>query len=122
MPRNVTELIAQIDRAGAFIGNDSGPGHLAAICGVPTFTLFGPQLPEWFAPLHPAFGMDGRQALSLQAVFGLLPVRHAVLSVEHRRGRSFCPRRKISRRTNAKSFVKISFANAERHLPFVISS
>jgi ADP-heptose:LPS heptosyltransferase len=53
-PRNVTELIAQIDRAGAFIGNDSGPGHLAAMCGVPTFTIFGPQLPEWFAPLHPA--------------------------------------------------------------------
>jgi heptosyltransferase-2 len=53
-PQNVTELIALADRAGAFIGNDSGPGHLAAICGVPTFTLFGPQLPEWFAPLHPA--------------------------------------------------------------------
>ena len=53
-PANVTELIALIDRAGAFIGNDSGPGHLAAICGAPTFTLFGPQLPEWFAPLHPA--------------------------------------------------------------------
>jgi heptosyltransferase-2 len=35
------------------IGNDSGPGHLAAFCGVPTFTIFGPQLPEWFAPLHP---------------------------------------------------------------------
>jgi heptosyltransferase-2 len=53
-PGNVAELVALIDRAGAFIGNDSGPGHLAAICGVPTFTLFGPQLPEWFAPLHPA--------------------------------------------------------------------
>jgi ADP-heptose:LPS heptosyltransferase len=53
-PRNVAELIALIDRAGAFIGNDSGPGHLAAICGVPTFTIFGPQLPEWFAPLHPS--------------------------------------------------------------------
>jgi ADP-heptose:LPS heptosyltransferase len=53
-PANVTDLIALIDRTGAFIGNDSGPGHLAAICGVPTFTLFGPQLPEWFAPLHPA--------------------------------------------------------------------
>jgi ADP-heptose:LPS heptosyltransferase len=53
-PRNVTELMALVDRAGAFIGNDSGPGHLAAMCGVPTFTLFGPQLPEWFAPLHPA--------------------------------------------------------------------
>ena len=53
-PRNVADLIALIDRASAFIGNDSGPGHLAAICDVPTFTLFGPQLPEWFAPLHPA--------------------------------------------------------------------
>jgi aconitate hydratase len=46
--------LALADRAGAFIGNDSGPGHLASFCGVPTFTLFGPQLPEWFAPLHPA--------------------------------------------------------------------
>lgn len=53
-PVTVTELIALIDQAGAFVGNDSGPGHLAAFCGVPTFTLFGPQLPEWFAPLHPA--------------------------------------------------------------------
>lgn len=53
-PSTVTELLALIDQAGAFIGNDSGPGHLAAFCGVPTFTLFGPQLPEWFAPLHPA--------------------------------------------------------------------
>jgi len=53
-PASVTELIALIDRAGSFIGNDSGPGHLAAMFGVPTFTLFGPQLPEWFAPLHPA--------------------------------------------------------------------
>jgi heptosyltransferase-2 len=53
-PRTVAELFKVVDRAGAFIGNDSGPGHLAAFCGVPTFTLFGPQLPEWFAPLHPA--------------------------------------------------------------------
>jgi len=53
-PTTVTELFTLVDRAGVFIGNDSGPGHLAAFCGVPTFTLFGPQLPEWFAPLHPA--------------------------------------------------------------------
>jgi heptosyltransferase-2 len=53
-PSTVKELIGLIDRAGAFVGNDSGPGHLAAFCGVPTFTIFGPQLPEWFAPLHPA--------------------------------------------------------------------
>jgi len=53
-PRTVAELLALIDRAGAFIGNDSGPGHLAAACGVRTLTIFGPQLPQWFAPLHPA--------------------------------------------------------------------
>lgn len=52
-PSSVTELIGLTDQASAFIGNDSGPGHLAAFCGVPTFTIFGPQLPEWFAPLHP---------------------------------------------------------------------
>ena len=53
-PPNVTELLAHLDQAGVFIGNDSGPGHLAAAYGLPTFTLFGPQLHEWFAPLHPA--------------------------------------------------------------------
>ena len=53
-PRNVSELLGHIDRAGTFIGNCSGPGHLAAICGVPTFTLYGPSLHEWFSPLHPA--------------------------------------------------------------------
>lgn len=51
-PRNVSELIGVIHRAGVFIGNDSGPGHLAAVMGVPTFTLFGPQLHEWFRPMH----------------------------------------------------------------------
>lgn len=52
-PRTVSKLIELTDHAGAFIGNDSGPGHIAALCGVPTFTIFGPQLPEWFVPLHP---------------------------------------------------------------------
>jgi heptosyltransferase-2 len=52
-PRNVSHLQFLIQRAGVFIGNDSGPGHLAAIQGVPTFTIFGPQLPEWFAPVSP---------------------------------------------------------------------
>lgn len=52
-PATVTELIKLTERAGVFIGNDSGPGHLAALCGVPTFTIFGPQVPEWFIPIHP---------------------------------------------------------------------
>jgi heptosyltransferase-2 len=53
-PQSVAELLALTDRTGVFIGNDSGPGHLAAFSGMPTFTIFGPQLPEWFAPMHPA--------------------------------------------------------------------
>jgi heptosyltransferase-2 len=53
-PKTITELAGLIARSALFIGNDSGPGHLAAFTGVPTFTIFGPQLPERFAPLHPA--------------------------------------------------------------------
>jgi len=52
-PKTMTGLIALLDQTGVFIGNDSGPGHLAAINNVPTFTIFGPQLPECFAPIHP---------------------------------------------------------------------
>jgi ADP-heptose:LPS heptosyltransferase len=60
VPRGAA-LITLLEKAGAFIGNDSGPGHLAAFCGVPTFTIFGPQLPDWFAPLHPASEwLDGK--------------------------------------------------------------
>jgi ADP-heptose:LPS heptosyltransferase len=53
-PRTIAALLEIMDDAAVFIGNDSGPGHLAAFCGLPTFTLFGDQLAEWFAPLHPA--------------------------------------------------------------------
>jgi heptosyltransferase-2 len=54
VPASLAELMTLIDTAGIFVGNDSGPGHLAAILGVPTFTVFGNNLPSLFAPLHPA--------------------------------------------------------------------
>jgi heptosyltransferase-2 len=53
-PQSIEELNASLREGGVFIGNDSGPGHLAALNGIPTFTLFGSAVPEWFAPLHPA--------------------------------------------------------------------
>jgi heptosyltransferase-2 len=60
-PQTVRELLGVLDAAGLFIGNDSGPGHLAAFCGLPTFTFFGPQVSEWFVPLHPASELiDGK--------------------------------------------------------------
>jgi ADP-heptose:LPS heptosyltransferase len=52
-PQTVAELLACVNQSGVLIGNDSGPGHLAAFAGVPTFTIFGPQVPELFVPLHP---------------------------------------------------------------------
>lgn len=52
-PASVAALARTLSRCGFFIGNDSGPGHLAAALGIPTFTIFGPQLPELFAPAHP---------------------------------------------------------------------
>lgn len=52
-PTSISELLERLEGAAAFIGNDSGPGHLAAGLGTPTFTIFGPQLPESFAPAHP---------------------------------------------------------------------
>lgn len=51
--RDLGQLLDTLATADRFIGNDSGPGHLAALLGVPTFTIFGPQLPELFAPQHP---------------------------------------------------------------------
>ena len=52
-PAGVRGFLSELEEAMAFIGNDSGPGHLAAAAGVPTFTIFGNQLPEWFLPVHP---------------------------------------------------------------------
>jgi len=52
-PNTVTDLFQLVNAARVFLGNDSGPSHLAAYCGIPTFTIFGPQITEWFAPLHP---------------------------------------------------------------------
>jgi ADP-heptose:LPS heptosyltransferase len=60
-PQTVSELLQCMEGAGVFLGNDSGPGHLAAVSGIPTFTFFGPQIVEWFVPLHPeAEFMEGK--------------------------------------------------------------
>ena len=45
-PQSYLELMAELSSARAFVGNDSGPGHLAGILGVPTLALFGPTDPR----------------------------------------------------------------------------
>jgi ADP-heptose:LPS heptosyltransferase len=52
-PTNLVELWQRVASAALYLGNDSGPGHLAGIIGVPTFCLFGPTDPTVWKPLGP---------------------------------------------------------------------
>ncbi|MBI4506667.1 MAG: lipopolysaccharide heptosyltransferase II [Chloroflexi bacterium] len=47
------ELAALCARADLYVGNDSGPLHLAAAVGAPTLGLFGPTPPARYAPRGP---------------------------------------------------------------------
>lgn len=52
-PVSYLDLLNEISRAQAVIGNDSGPAHLAGLLGVPTIALFGPTSPQRWKPLGP---------------------------------------------------------------------
>ena len=43
-------VYAALKRCRAFIGNDSGLSHLAAVAGLPTLAVFGPTDPVCYAP------------------------------------------------------------------------
>ena len=49
-PPNLRALAGLLAKSALFIGNDSGPGHIAAAVGTPTLTLFGPTDPRLWAP------------------------------------------------------------------------
>lgn len=52
-PPGLLELAGLLESAALFVGNDSGPGHLAAALGTPTLSLFGPTDPHIWKPPHP---------------------------------------------------------------------
>jgi len=62
-PQTLIELFDAYAGAARFIGNDSGPGHLAAITGIPTLTLFGPTDPAQWRPLGPTVTVLRRDPL-----------------------------------------------------------
>jgi ADP-heptose:LPS heptosyltransferase len=47
------ELLDRLKQAAVFIGNDSGPSHLAAILGIPTLTIFQSSNPDQWRPIGP---------------------------------------------------------------------
>lgn len=46
----LVQLAALIERCILYVGNDSGPMHLASAFGVPTVTLYGPSTPRHTGP------------------------------------------------------------------------
>jgi ADP-heptose:LPS heptosyltransferase len=46
----LSDLVHLLARSTLFLGNDSGPGHIAAACGTATAVVFGPTDPDWFRP------------------------------------------------------------------------
>ena len=47
---DVLELAAVLERLAVFVTGDTGPMHLAAAVGTPVVALFGPSVPERYAP------------------------------------------------------------------------
>jgi len=52
-PLDVRGLMGMIAVADLFLGNNSGPLHIAAALGVPTLSVMGPTDPRRFAPRRP---------------------------------------------------------------------
>ena len=85
-PASITHLAALLKCAAVYLGNDSGPTHLAAAVRVPVVVLFGPTNPQIWAPrgvkikvlgdpkIVPKHRLQGiSEATVLQAIFSLLP-------------------------------------------------
>jgi len=92
-------LAAVVGRLGAVVGTDSGPRHLAAAQGVPTYAWFGPTHPDtwnppgeahgaWWTPL-PCRGCDRTRCPHWSCLPGLAPAEAAerVLAHLERHGR-----------------------------------
>ena len=71
-PATYLDLYRELCDCCAFIGNDSGPGQLAGIVGLPSVILFGPTDPALWKPLGPRVRTLRGQplaSLSAQSVF-----------------------------------------------------
>ena len=68
---SLVELTAVIERCSLYVGNDSGPMHIAAALGVPTVGIYGPSSPEQTSPR----GVQGVTHLPVSASFACSPCR-----------------------------------------------
>ncbi len=71
-PSTLLELLDEIAAAKVYIGNDSGPTHLAGIIGVPTLAIFGSNDPTRWRPLGPRVSVltgDSMAAIDPQSAY-----------------------------------------------------
>jgi heptosyltransferase III len=61
---DLVRLASWLSGAALYIGNDSGPTHLAAAVGVSTLALFGPSNPAIWAPRGPRVSVLQREPIS----------------------------------------------------------
>jgi heptosyltransferase III len=77
---------ALLSRAALFVGNDSGPAHIAAAFGVPSVVLFGPSKPAiwgpWRTESEVVVAPEGMAAVSVSRVVAALE-RLRVLQEAH---------------------------------------
>lgn len=74
-PSNYVELFEQLQCASAYVGNDTGPSHLAGIIGVPTVVLFGASNANHWRPLGPSVQLiqgAGMDAIAVEQVYDVL--------------------------------------------------
>ena len=65
------ELAALLERCALYVGNDSGPAHLAAAVGTPTVTIHGPSSPGRTVPR----GLGAARHVAVSAAFACSPCR-----------------------------------------------
>jgi ADP-heptose:LPS heptosyltransferase len=73
---SLPEAKALISKASLFVGNDSGPAHIAAAFGLPTVVLFGPSKPAiwgpWRTESEVVVGPDGLADVPVSRVISAL--------------------------------------------------
>ncbi len=82
---SLVDLYDRLRQASAFVGNDSGPGHLAGIMGVPTVSIFGPTDPARWKPIGPRVTIVQGNAV------GSISVEDVLESIDTQRRVGFSP-------------------------------
>ncbi len=81
-PRTVAQLAAVLERVDLFVGNDSGPGHVAAAVGTPTVSLFGPTNPVVWRPLGPKAAVIASENGDIDSIPVAVVVRTVLSALE----------------------------------------